>query len=138
MAVLPLPPEDSVIELPESEVSLSYTMGSGPGGQHRNRTMSTVKAVHEPTGISVVIDGRNQHENRRKALKILSGRVSHLMASRSKSSYNDLKRETMGSMGRGEKIRTYNFTQSRVTDHRTGKKTGNVKAIMRGNLGLIL
>lgn len=138
VAVLPLPPEGRFEVLPESELRVTYTVGSGPGGQHRNKTASTVRMVHEPTGAQVVIDGRDQHSNRREALRILSGRVALLRESQAKSAYNDLKRDTMGSKGRGEKVRTYNFIQSRVADHRTGKKTGNIKGVMRGDFSLVL
>lgn len=138
VAVLPLPPEKFLKPLPESEVEITCMIGTGPGGQHRQKTASCVRAKHKPTGLQVVIDARDQHQNRKVAMRILTARVNEFYANKQQMAYNTERRQKMGDGGRGAKIRTYNFCDSRVVDHRTGKKTKNIKAIMQGNFSLIL
>lgn len=137
VAVLPLPEESKVTRLPESELEISYTTGTGPGGQHRNKTASCVRAAHTPTGIVVVIDGRDQHSNKRTALRILAARVQEHRQAKIDGEYGAKRREQHGGGGRGDKVRTYNFMESRVVDHRLGTKTSNVKEVMKGGFDLL-
>jgi peptide chain release factor 1 len=140
VGVLPLPPGETL--LPESEVSAESDVktqrGSGPGGQHRNTCDSTVRMVHKPTGLSVTIDGRSQSGNKREALKILTARVRQHYDGERNADFLENRKAQMGDGGRGDKIRTYNFINSRAVDHRTGKKTAQVRRIIeKGEFDLI-
>lgn len=132
-------PEDKVSKpLPLSEIEYSYMRGTGPGGQNKNKVASCVRAVHRPTKLAVVIDGRDQGKNKVFATKILTAKVNKLKQDQQDQARNEI-RKVLGQGGRGEteKIRTYNFLKGFVVDHRTGKKTGNVKAVTKGNLDLL-
>lgn len=137
--VLPMPPVDQKVALlPVAELDIKFQPKGGPGGQHRNKTASACRMRHVPTGLSVFIDGRMQHQNRELAHRILSGRVADLQAASRRDGYDGIRREQWTGASRGAKVRTYNLIDSRVTDHMTGKKTSNVKAIMKGELALVL
>lgn len=113
--------------------------GTGPGGQHRNKTESCVRMRHVGTGIEVCIDGRKQHQNRRLAHQILSEKVSAHFSEKERQQYDSLRKGQLGTGGRGDKIRTYNCIKKRAVDHRTGKKTGNVDAVLqKGRFDLLL
>lgn len=114
------------------DVDLTVSRGSGPGGQHRNKTESCVTATHKPTGVSVRIDMRSQHESKAMALKILTTRVSEAASEQDLSQRNAIRREALGSGQRGDKIRTYREQDDRVTDHRTNK-TWNFSKWKRGD-----
>lgn len=119
VAVLPL--NDSVIaDVNPRDVEITTTRGSGPGGQHRNVTESCVLAKHRPTGISVRIDGRSQHQNRAVALGVLAARIAELRKSEANQGRNDSRRDQIGTGMRSEKIRTYRTKDNTVTDHRSG------------------
>jgi peptide chain release factor 1 len=133
VGVLPIPPDNAVQALPEEELEITTTKGTGPGGQHKNKTESAVRIVHKPTKISVLIDGRDQHSNKREARRILTARVNEARNMAVNAEYAAFKRKQMGDGGRGDKIRTYNFIDSRVVDHRLGTKTGNIKGVMKGD-----
>jgi peptide chain release factor 1 len=142
VAVLPLP-ESERFEVLDSEIEIFTKRGSGPGGQHRNKTESCVVARHIPTGVEVKIDGRKQGQNRIVAVQELSKRVRSVLESARKRNYDELRSSQMGCQsgeagGRGEKIRTYNFIDSRCVDHRSGKLTRDLKSIMNGSLELVL
>jgi peptide chain release factor 1 len=136
VAVLPLP-DKTVPLLKESEVEITTTKGTGPGGQHKNKTESAVRVKHLPTKIRVFIDGRDQHSNKREALRILTARVNEFYRSQKQSTYDSKRKKQMGGGKRGDKIRTYNFIKRRVVDHRLGTKTSKVKNIMKGEFGLL-
>lgn len=137
VAVLPLPDESKIKSLPANEVELSFSMGQGPGGQHKQRTMSRARAVHKPTGLVVTIDGRDQHHNRRMALRILAARVNEREQEKRAASYGANRKAQWGGGGRGDKVRTYNFLESRAVDHRLGTKTSQVKEVMKGRFELL-
>jgi len=138
VALLPMRKEVEVKALPSSELLIKTQGGRGPGGQHQNKTDSAVRATHLPTGLQVLINGRDQHQNRREALRILAAKVhEHHRAQREKD-YGRARKSQMGSGGRGDKIRTYNFIDSRVVDHRLKKKTSKIKQVMNGDFGLLL
>lgn len=136
VSVLPLF-ENHAHKLREADLEVTFQTGSGPGGQHRNKTQSAVRARHTPTGIQVFIDGRNQHHNRRVALSILEARVNELLQSRAHASHYEQKKEHWDGGGRGNKIRTYNFLESRAVDHRTGVKTKQVREVLKGRFDLL-
>jgi peptide chain release factor 1 len=94
--------------------------------------------VHKPTGLSVVIDGRSQADNKRNALKILADRVRKHYDDLAGAKFSEVRKAQMGDGGRGDKVRTYNFINSRAVDHRTGKKTGQVRRVIeKGEFDLL-
>jgi peptide chain release factor 1 len=137
VAVLPLP-ENNTLTLNESDLDIQTKRGSGPGGQHRNKTESCVSILHKPTGIRVTIDSRDQHANKKEAKRILAARVKELGEHESHLKHSTAKRQQMDGGGRSNKTRTYNFIDSRVTDHILGTKTSKIDKIMKGHLELIL
>jgi peptide chain release factor 1 len=137
VAVLPLPPENVQSDLPKKEVQIETVNLGGKGGQHSNRTMSGVRMKHLPTNIVVTINGRDQHANKRKALNILTARVRDFENNKKSKEYDKERRNRMGDGGRGTKVRTYNFIDSFVKDHRTGRETTQVKKVMKGQFSLV-
>ena len=139
VAVLPIPEEKILRSLPEQDIEFSYMRGSGPGGQNRNKVCSCVRAIYRPTKLEVVIDGRDQGKNKSLAVRILTAKFNKIEQEKKDQDYNR-KRKILGQGGRGEteKIRTYNFLKNFAIDHRTGKKTSNVKAVMKGDLDLLI
>lgn len=137
VGVLPIKEEACTEPLPESELEIICQTGHGKGGQHQNKTASAVRMKHKPTGLSVFINGRDQHANKRDALKILTARVHEQRLSEADADYAAIRKAQLGDGGRSNKIRTYNFLKSRVVDHRLGTKTGNVKGIMNGRFDLL-
>jgi peptide chain release factor 1 len=105
-----------------SDVEISVSRGSGPGGQHRNKTESCVTATHRPTGISVRIDMRSQHQSRAMALRILAERVEERLAAANHVARERERKKQVGTGMRGDKVRTYRTQDDQVTDHRTGQK----------------
>ncbi len=112
----------SCYRLDERDVEFVMTRGTGPGGQHRNKTDSCVVATHRATGISVRIDSRSQHSNKKIALRILAERLSEKERKENSAKRSRLRKEQVGSGMRGDKIRTYRQRDDRVVDHVTGKK----------------
>lgn len=109
-------------ELKDSDVEIRTTRGSGPGGQHRNKTDSCVVATHKPTGTRVRVDMKSQHQSRTMALQILGAKLSEDAAGKSQAHRDTKRKNQIGSGMRGDKIRTYRQSDDRVTDHRTGKR----------------
>lgn len=139
VAVLPIPPRHEMRDLPEAEIEVKTQCGrQKAGGQHANKTASAVRMTHRPTGLQVFINGRQQHQNKEEARRILTARVRQMERERLYGDYEAKRREQLGDGTRGDKIRTYNFIDSRVVDHRLGTKTGDVKSVMKGQLGIIL
>lgn len=137
VAILPLLPEQVNHPLPEAELLIKTQGGSGPGGQHQNKTESAVRMTHIPTGLQVFINGRDQHRNRREALKILTGRVNELARDQLQAEYHQDRRSQRQGGGRGEKVRTYNFIEGRVVDHRLNTRTAQIKQVMKGEFELL-
>lgn len=110
-----------------NDVTFTATTGTGPGGQHRNKTASCIEAVHEPTGIKARIDGRSQHRNKAVATKVLAARWKALQDEIAAAEKNSVRRGQIGAGMRGDKIRTYRTKDDRVVDHRTGEKKSLTK-----------
>lgn len=137
MVVLPLR-ESKASTLPDSELKVEAVNLGGKGGQHQNKTCSGCRITHIPTGMQVAINGRNYHSNQRAARRILAARVAEHRQSSADAKYAAYRREQVQGGHRSGKLRTYNFMEGRVVDHRLGTKTGNVKAVMKGQLEKIL
>ena len=134
VAVLP-EAEESDVELDMNEVRIDVMRASGPGGQGVNTTDSAVRVVHEPTGIIITIqDSRSQIKNREKALSILRSRLLEMKRAEEEAALRANRLAQIGSGERSEKIRTYNFPQSRVTDHRIHFTTHNLEGVLSGEL----
>ncbi|GJE87136.1 peptide chain release factor 1 [Phanerochaete sordida] len=139
VAVLVLPlAEDKGSEVDEElfkmeEVKVEVMRSRGAGGQHVNKTESAVRLTHLPTGITVSMqDERSQHQNRRRAFQVLRARLMDRKLIEDVKNRRDVRRNLVSSADRSEKIRTYNFPQDRVTDHRIGLSLMNVEAVMEG------
>ena len=121
VAVLPLKQDEgkSGEPLPMSELKIETMRSSGAGGQHVNTTNSAVRITHVPTGITASIqDERSQHKNKAKALKLLSARVRDQETAEERRKHGEARSALLGGGDRSERIRTYNYQQDRVTDHR--------------------
>lgn len=131
VAILPLPPENTTKSLPSNELEIIAQCGHGPGGQHQNKSATSVRIKHLPTGLSVFIVGRSFEQNKTRALKIINAKVSDQFISNSENNYNYLRKQALGNGSRGNKIRTYNLIEHRLTDHRTNVKIHNVDKIFK-------
>jgi peptide chain release factor 1 len=135
VAVLP-EAEEVDIELKPDELRIEVSRAGGPGGQGVNTTDSAVQVLHIPTGTIVRCqDGRSQLKNKEKALSILRARLLERRQREEAEKYSAQRRGQIGTGGREEKIRTYNFPQNRVTDHRIGLTLYNLDRVMDGDLG---
>ena len=134
VAVLP-EAEDVDIEIRPEELRFDVFRSSGPGGQSVNTTDSAVRVTHIPTGIVVTCqDEKSQHKNKAKALKVLSSRLLQIKQEQQETEQADARRALVGSGDRSERIRTYNFPQGRVTDHRINLTLYNLIKVMEGEI----
>ena len=138
--VLVMPEADDFdFELDESEVRIDITRSSGCGGQGVNTTDSAVRLTHIPTGIIVYSQTeRSQIKNKEKAFKILKTRLYDLKLREKEEAEGAVRRSKIGTGDRSEKIRTYNYPQNRITDHRIGFTSMNLDRIMEGDLGIVI
>ncbi|KAG2697805.1 hypothetical protein I3760_07G123000 [Carya illinoinensis] len=134
VSVAILPQADEVdVQLRNEELRIDTYRSGGSGGQHANTTNSAVRITHIPTGMTVAIqDERSQHMNKAKALKVLCAELYEMERSRIQISRSKLRSEQIGSGDRSERIRTYNFPQGRVTDHRVGITHHAIDDVMQG------
>jgi peptide chain release factor 1 len=134
VAVLP-EVEDVDVELDMKDVKKDTYRASGAGGQHVNKTESAVRLTHIPTGIVVECqDGRSQHKNYDKALTVLRSRLYEQELKKQQDEIAGARKSLVGSADRSDKIRTYNYPQGRVTDHRIGYSVHNLPTVMDGDL----
>ena len=132
VAVLP-EPEDIDINFSMNDVRVDTMRASGAGGQHVNKTDSAVRMTHEPTGIVVVCDAKSQHQNRANAERILKMRLYDMERERIDAERAGERKDQVGSGDRSERIRTYNYPQGRVTDHRINLTLYNLDKIVAGD-----
>jgi peptide chain release factor 1 len=138
VAVLP-EPEEVEIELNMEDVRMDFYRAGGPGGQKVNKTSSAVRLTHMPTGIVVAIqDEKSQHKNRTKALRILRSRLYDHFKTKVDRERQSMRVGQIGSGDRSERIRTYNFPQNRVTDHRINLTAHNLDRVILGELDEVI
>lgn len=131
--------EDVDIEIDPKDIRTDVYRSSGAGGQHINKTSSAVRMTHLPTGIVVAMqDERSQQQNRAKAMKILKARVYDYYSQQEKDQYDAERKSAVGTGDRSERIRTYNYPQNRVTDHRIGLTLNKLDRIMNGDMEEII
>jgi peptide chain release factor 1 len=134
VAVLP-EPEELEFNISPEELKIDVYRSSGPGGQHVNTTDSAVRITHVPTGLVVTCqDEKSQHKNKAKAIRVLRARLKEKMESEKEQEISDERRKQVGTGDRSERIRTYNFPQGRVTDHRIGLTLYKLQDVLNGDL----
>jgi len=131
--------EDVEVDIKPEDLKIDTFRSGGAGGQHVNKTESAVRITHVPTGIVVTVqDERSQHQNRAKAIRILKARLKELYENQQEEELRRIRKIYVGSGDRSEKIRTYNFPQNRVTDHRINFSVYNLQEVLNGYLDEIL
>jgi peptide chain release factor 1 len=138
VAVLPEPSEVEIVIRPE-DLQIDTMRSGGPGGQHQNKTESGVRITHLPTGVVVNCrDEKSQHKNKAKAMRVLRSRLYEQKLEKDRAQRADQRRNQIGSGDRSERIRTYNFPQNRLTDHRIGLTLYRLDQIIAGDLGEVI
>jgi peptide chain release factor 1 len=138
VAVMP-EAEESEVVITDRDVRIDVYRSSGPGGQSVNTTDSAVRITHLPTGLVVICqDEKSQHKNKAKALKVLRARLAERMEAERNSEMSAMRKSQIGSGDRSERIRTYNFNENRVTDHRIHETWHKLPEILAGNLSEVV
>ncbi len=138
VAVLP-EAEEVDVEVNEGDLRIDVFRASGAGGQHVNKTESAVRITHLPTGIAVAMqEEKSQHKNRAKAMKVLRARLYEQQRASLHATRAADRKSQVGTGDRSERIRTYNFPQGRVTDHRVGLTLHKIERVMAGDLDEII
>ncbi|MCT2538294.1 peptide chain release factor 1 [Aquibacillus koreensis] len=131
--------EEVEVDIHEKDIRVDTFTSSGPGGQSVNTTMSAVRLTHEPTGIVVSMqDEKSQIKNKEKAMKILRSRIYDKFQREAQAEYDQTRKSAVGTGDRSERIRTYNFPQNRVTDHRIGLTIQKLDQILEGKMSEVI
>jgi len=139
VAILPVPDEREEVTLNKADLRIDTYRASGAGGQHVNKTDSAIRITHLPTGIVVECqDERSQHKNRARAMSLLQARLDDQSRQAAEKEQSDTRRKLVGSGDRSERIRTYNFPQGRVSDHRINLTLYKLSEVMDGDLGAVI
>ena len=134
VAVLP-EPEETELNIGSDELRIDVFRSSGPGGQHVNTTDSAVRITHIPTGLVVTCqDEKSQHKNKAKAIRVLRARLKEKLETEKEQEISEERRKQVGTGDRSERIRTYNFPQGRVTDHRIGLTLYKLQEVLNGGI----
>ena len=139
VAVLPQVEDDFQVEIRSSDLQIDTYKSSGAGGQYVNKTESAIRITHVPTGIIVASQQeRSQIQNREKAMAMLRSKIYEAKRREAEEAAGSMRRSQVGTGDRSEKIRTYNYPQDRITDHRINQNFGNIRGVMDGSMGHIV
>ncbi|NLD09550.1 MAG: peptide chain release factor 1 [Xanthomonadaceae bacterium] len=139
VAILPEIPETEMVDINPADLKVDTFRASGAGGQHVNKTDSAIRITHLPTGVVVECqDERSQHKNRAKAMSLLASRLLEAEREREAREMSESRRNLVGSGDRSERIRTYNYPQGRITDHRINLTLYKLEEIINGDLDQVI